>query len=130
MKTAPSRSRLIWDQCRQTNLTMNVLIRIRHVTAAEPDRYAIAVRDHGWIADHFRIPGPLARNDHWKLFPALSVARTGQSQPPNLGAIASRVEHPVITARRPNRRLAQSVGIERPVFAQLQNRIGAQLVPL
>ncbi len=98
-----------------TDLTVDVLIRTRDVAAAEPDCYAVALDDHGGIADHFRIPRLVARDNRRKLFPAHAIARPRQAQPPHFAAIAAGVEHPVISVRSPHRRLAQSVLVERAV---------------
>src|SRR5580704_12814248 len=114
MPTTPSRSRL-GSQTRHSNLTMKILIRTRHIAAAEPYGNLIAIRDHGRVADHFRIPGRAARNHQRKFFPADSVARPPETQPPQLTTVAPRVQHPVISARCPHRRLAEAIGVERPV---------------
>ena len=92
-----------------------------HTVTRSP--FAITVGSQITFESHAWSPAMITR----KLLPAHAVARTRQAQPPHFIAIAPGVQHPVISARGPNRRFAQSLLVERAVIAQFQDRIRAQL---
>src|SRR5579871_1597963 len=112
------RSGSVRRQSSDADLPVDALVRPRYVAAAKPYSHDPVLNQDRRIADHLRIPRLVAGNHGRRLLPVHAVARPRQAHPPHLTSIATRVEHPIIAARCPDRGLAQAVLIERAIRAK------------
>src|ERR1700682_6069776 len=110
---------------------MQALIWFGQIAATEPDVDLIAHNLHAWIAHDSSIPRLIACNGFEIQLsrPVYAVGGFCESDAAMLGAIAAGVEHPIRSAGRPHRGLAQTVFIKRSRVAEFEDRIRAQLCP-
>src|SRR5262245_38721458 len=108
---------------------MQVFVRRSPIAAPEPDANGLAFNQRRWVAKDFFVPSLGPRKRARQLLPGYAIERAGKSEPPVLVAVASSVNHPVSPVRLPDRRLAQPVLIERAIFPEFEDRVGAQLPP-
>src|SRR5580698_9738546 len=97
---------------------MQVFIGRRHVSAAKPDTNGIAFDKNRRVADHFVIPALGSREGAGQLLPDYAIYGSSQAKTAVFGAVAARVQHPILAVRLPDRGLAQAVFIECSIRAE------------
>src|SRR3954469_11373708 len=106
---------------------MNILHRMRHIAAAEPNLNLVALHEHRRIADRLRIPRLAARERRIlrNTPPMDSIAGARKAHTPHLASIAPGVEHPIDILRLPDRRFPEPHFVESPGSPEFENRICA-----
>src|SRR5690242_17845620 len=110
-------------------LAVNVFVGARHVATAKPDADLASFDDYRGVANHLGIPRLIAGEYRRRFFPMHAVARASQTQAAVFAAAAAGVQHPVISVRCPDSRLAEAVLVKGSEITEFEHRIRAQLAP-